>query len=115
MLRLFVGFFKDALNYMYPRRKYKAVPRQTINYYKMGNEVTEDERILMLLNKARNPQAARQLMERYNVKSAAEIIPILPKKRRRSFKSRLKQLLLKLDGHTPGDHYRAGQDNPNRL
>lgn len=99
--------FREAVDYMYPKPKFRPVPKQIINQYKLGNETTEDERLLMLLGKARSPQAARELLEQFRANSAYEVIQKLPKRRKRSFRSRLKQLIRKIDGHQPGDPYRC--------
>lgn len=117
MLQALMKIFKDALDYMYPRKRYKRPPGQTINRYVMGSDVGEQERLLMLLNLARNPQSARALLDEYGVETAAELLRLIPTKPKRSFRSRLKQLALHLSGHEDGDPYRVDQvrDNRNRL
>lgn len=113
----FIRFLADVHAYMYPKKKFKRPPGQTISSYKMNSTVSEDERLLMLLNLARSPQAARQLMADYGVSSAAEVLERLPKKRRVSFKARLQQLLRRIDGHNTDDPYRvsSAMNNRNRL
>lgn len=111
----FFTFMRDAIRYMYPRRRWKGAPRQTITKYSMRENVTEDQRLLMLLNKARSPHAASLLMQKHQANNAAELLDKLPPKRRISFGARVNSLLLRLDGDTPGDPYRTDIHNENKF
>lgn len=110
-----IGFIREAIDYMYPKRKFRPVPKQIINVYKIGNETNEQERLIMLTGHARSPQAAKELMKKHNARTAHELLKKLPKKRNRSFRQRFKLMLMKLDGHQTGDPYHCGRKDDVRL
>lgn len=102
-----MGFFQDLLNYFYPKKRYRLPPGQTINHYTI-KDGSEQEYLIMLLNKARSPHAARELLEEYQVDHVADLLPLLPAKRAETtFNQRARKLILKMAGHNEGDPYRC--------
>jgi len=109
-----MSLINDLIDYFTPKPKFKSVPRQIISDYKIM-EADEQEQLLMLLNKARSPQSARNLMEKYQAQHAADVLRQLPKRKKITFWTRLKRLLLKMDGHDERDPYRCDLRNMNKL
>ncbi len=88
---------KARLYFWPPQRKWHAVPKQTITPYDFDGS-TEEERLVMMAGRARSPMEARLLMRHYQVDTAAELIHLLPRPKRRTFMARLHALLARLDG-----------------
>lgn len=98
--------FRNLIDYFKPKPKFKRVPRQIISDYKIQN-ANEQERLLMLFNKARSPKAARELLKKYQVETATEVLKLLPQRKPITFRTRFNRLLLKMSGHHEGDPYRC--------
>jgi len=95
-------FLRRLYRFLFPKR-WRTVPRKVISPYQMG-AATEQERLLMRLGLARNPQNARALMRHYRVKTASEVLQRLPPKKR-NLKKRLWLLIQRWDGHQAGNPY----------
>jgi hypothetical protein len=93
---------REALKYFRPPPKFRRAPNEMINPYNMRGTELEARR-LMKLGVARSPQHARHLFAYYQVRTAAEILPLLPPKRETTFRQRLKALILRWDGHDTRD------------
>lgn len=91
------------------RGRWRPVPRVLINPYTLAN-ASEDEKLLMALGHARSPDHARELLERWGP-TAADVVDNIPRRRAR-WKARLRNLLMRLDGHQPGNPYRADKRAP---
>lgn len=83
--------------FWYSSRKWHRVPLQTITPYTFLH-ATEQERLVMMSGRARSPMEARRLMKEYGVRTAVELIRMLPRPPKRTFRSRLNSMLLRLDG-----------------
>ncbi len=78
------------------------LPTELINTYKVG-EQDADTLLILMSAQARDPHAVQRLMQRYNVTSAAELIPLLPKRKRPNWKKRLLNWLRRLEGSYAAD------------
>jgi len=105
---------RDVINYFTPKPKFKRVPRQIITDYKIM-DADEQEQLLMFMNKARSPEMARELLEKYNAQHATDVLRHLPKRKKTTFGMRLNRLLLKMAGHDERDPYRCDIHSRNKL
>lgn len=105
---------RDVINYFSPKPKFKRVPLQLISDYRIA-DADEQEQLLMLLNKARSPEMARELLEKYHAQHASDVLKHLPKRSKITFGMRLKRLLLRMDGHDERDPYRCDLGSRNKL
>lgn len=100
------------IRYFTPKPKFKRVPLQIIDNYDI-KDATKEELLVMLANRARSPENARELLRQYSLDELVKPQPI----RRVKFKTLLNRLILNMAGHQPGDPYRVSQGNKgkNRL
>ena len=88
----------QMIRYFWQRNnKWHRVPLQTITPYTFL-DATEQERLIMMAGRARSPMEARRLMNEYKVRTAADLIRRLPRPPRRTFRSLLRSMLMRLDG-----------------
>jgi predicted Zn-ribbon and HTH transcriptional regulator len=78
-------------------------------------DADEQEQLLMFLNKARSPEMARELLEKYHARHASDVLKHLQKRKKVTFRMRLNRLLLKMAGHDERDPYRCDLVSRNRL
>lgn len=67
------------------------------------NSATPDEQLVMMAGKARTPQAARLLMKKHGCTSAAQLLALLPRRKRPTLRSRIRDWLMRLQGARPTD------------
>lgn len=101
---------RDLIRYFRPKKRFRRAPNTVLNPYVL-RESDEQLRLLMLAGVARDPDDARLLLHRYNVKTAGEVIDRLPRRKKRTFKQRLIHLLRKMEGHQPGNPYGDRRDD----
>lgn len=99
--------------WFFPKRK-RYIPNVLISHYTL-DDATHDERLLMAWGVARSPQHAQDLLEAYGVTSAAALLPLLPKRRYRTLKQRLVDLIHRQEGHNPVDWNRLAKHAKNRI
>ena len=63
--------------------------------------------LVLTTGRLRDPHEVRQAMERYEVYTAMELIPLLPKPRRAGWRKRLKNWLRHLEGSYASDPLQA--------
>lgn len=97
---------RDLIRYFTPKPHFKRPPLQIINDYDIRDS-SEDEQLVMLANRARCPENARQLLKRNKLDDLVKPQPV----RRTTFRARLKRLIMNMAGHTPGDPYRVSLGN----
>lgn len=86
-----------------PLPKIQRLPSELRSPFDWYDDASEDERLIMMTMRARSPQAVRRLMKAYGVDTAADLLPLLPKKRRPKLRERLKDWLMRLEGAKPTD------------
>lgn len=100
-------FMRQLYRYIYPPREFKPVARQIISEHRWREmESDEQERAVVQLGIARTPLHARQLLDKYGVKHAADLAQLIPPKNYETARQRIVRLIRKLDGHQDGDPYR---------
>lgn len=90
--------FRQVLHYMFPYVKPIARFPRIIALSEDTRRASRDEIILMELGVARTPKEARRLMVKHRAKHAQDVIDALPVKRWATFRSRLKTVLMRIEG-----------------
>ena len=62
-----------------------------------------DDLLVMMTMKARSPAAVQRLKDKYGVKTAAELLPLLPKRKPPPIRERIRVWLMTLEGARPGN------------
>jgi hypothetical protein len=62
-----------------------------------------DVELIILSGRAKDPIGAARLMAQYNVSTASELLPLLPRRRRPSVRTRMRQWMQRLLGVTEHD------------
>lgn len=101
-------FLNRFHRYLFWRNPRPHIPRQLINPYDL-RKANEDERLLMLAGYARSPDAARLLMKKRGIQSAAEMFRLYPKKRPNFLKRRVINLIRWAEGHYRGRAFKRGK------
>lgn len=87
------------LTWIHPREYLPRLPTQLINPYH-PRELTDDEQLILLAGKARDPEQARQLMRDAGVTSALGLDLSRPRPKA-NIRERLLNWLRRLEGSTP--------------
>lgn len=105
-----MSLIRNIRLWFFPKPKFKPPLRSIISPYHMS-EANEQQKLLMLAGAARSPQDADNLMKRYGVHSAGEVLEKLPPPKKRSLKRRLILLIRRIEGHDARDIYSKFTDN----
>lgn len=101
------------IRYLFPRRKWRRPPNQLITPYTF-DDAEQHARQLMRYGVARSPDEGFLLMQKYGVKTAWEVIAQLPKRKERTWRDRLVDLIRRIDGHDRRNLYRDDKE-PDRV
>ncbi len=96
--------------YVRPPLPRASVPLQFVSEYDITT-ANQEAKMVMLAGYARTPFEAQKLMEKYGVKTARDLLPLLPPLRRRvNPLSRLANIIMRIEGARRGA-LRIDRDN----
>jgi hypothetical protein len=94
---------KKMIRYLRRQQKIFAPGRELRLDYDTTMQIDEDIQLIIMSGKAKDPIGAARLLDEYKVETAAELIPLLPKRKRPSIKARLLRWVQRLLGLYPTD------------
>jgi hypothetical protein len=80
----------------------KRLPPDLITPFKIES-VNEDYLLVLMAGKAKDPLGVKRRLEEYGVKTAAELLPLLPEPKRATLRTRVFNWLRRLEGSQVGD------------
>jgi hypothetical protein len=97
--------FMKLYRYLTRTRKVKPLPHElTTRYDPLG--VSWDDYLIMMTARAKDPHAVNRLKSKYGADTAAQLIPLLPPRRRPTLRQRLRTWGQRLEGSYAADPYR---------
>lgn len=96
---------RRAIKYFHSPLRIKWLPRHLVTPFDI-RKCDEDEVLLFMAGAAKDRHAVERLKAKYKVGTAAELLPLIPKRHGRSLRSKLMDWLRRLEGSTPYEHYR---------
>lgn len=89
---------KKMIRYLRKQQRIFAPGRELRLDYDTTMQLDQDIQLIIMSGKAKDPIGAQRLMEAYKVETAAELIPLLPKRKRPTIKARLLSWVQRLLG-----------------
>ena len=93
---------RKIIRYLYKQQKIFAASGDIRSEYDVM-EMDRDVELIILAGRAKDPTGAARLMQKYNVSTASELLPLLPKRHRPSVRARMRQWVQRLLGVTEYD------------
>lgn len=93
------------IEYLFAWDQRPRIPHHLVNPDEMAN-ATEDELLIFMAGKARDPHYIERMMRRYKAKNALELLARIPKRKRPSIQKRIRALIMRWEGSLPYDPIR---------
>jgi hypothetical protein len=90
------------IRYLFKWDKRPRIPSHLVTRFDW-DEVSPDERLVLMAGKARDRHYVARLMRLYQADNAAELLARLPKRKRPSVRKRIRALIMRAEGSLPYD------------